>query len=230
MSEFQQLLATVRNALEKAAPADDGPVLAEAVLPVAPAARRAELSSRFARELEAVSGHVIDVSSLEEAAAEIERLARAHDVNSVAIGEGSRLKLGEIAAALGRDGLAVTQAGPVPAADRAELRTRLARCEIGIAEAECAIASSGTLAVLADESQPRALTLLPAISVILVDVDRIVADLATALAMLGKETIAGFQLTLITGPSRTADIEKRIVMGVHGPKELYAIVVWPERG
>ena len=35
------------------------------------------------------------------------------------------------------------------------------------------------------------------------------------------------RLTLITGPSRTADIEKRIVMGVHGPKSLDVIVVWP---
>jgi L-lactate dehydrogenase complex protein LldG len=35
-------------------------------------------------------------------------------------------------------------------------------------------------------------------------------------------------LTLITGPSRTADIEKRIVLGVHGPKSLHVIVVWPQ--
>jgi L-lactate dehydrogenase complex protein LldG len=34
-------------------------------------------------------------------------------------------------------------------------------------------------------------------------------------------------VSLITGPSRTADIEKMIVLGVHGPKQLYAAVIWP---
>jgi len=69
--------------------------------------------------------------------------------------------------------------------------------------------------------------LLPPSSVITVRVDRIVTDLAAALEALGPETLATHRMTLITGPSRTADIEKRIVLGVHGPKSLDVIVVWP---
>ena len=52
--------------------------------------------------------------------------------------------------------------------------------------------------------------------------------MAEALAALGADGVAANRLTLITGPSRTADIEKRIVLGVHGPKSLHVIVVWPQ--
>jgi L-lactate dehydrogenase complex protein LldG len=47
------------------------------------------------------------------------------------------------------------------------------------------------------------------------------------LAEMGASGVAANRLTLITGPSRTADIEKRIVLGVHGPKSIHVIVVWP---
>ena len=99
--------------------------------------------------------------------------------------------------------------------------------DLGIAEAHCAIAATGTLAVIATEHRPAALTLLPPASLIIVDIDRILPDLAAALAMIGPDLIGSHRVSLITGPSRTADIEKRIVLGVHGPKALYVLVTWP---
>ncbi|MGC2496031.1 LUD domain-containing protein, partial [Candidatus Binatus sp.] len=71
------------------------------------------------------------------------------------------------------------------------------------------------------------LTLLPPASLVIVQIDRVMPNLAAVLAEMGPSGVAANRMTLITGPSRTADIEKRIVLGVHGPKSLHVIVMWP---
>ncbi len=50
-------------------------------------------------------------------------------------------------------------------------------------------------------------------------------DLAALIDRLGPAAVTANRLTLITGPSRTADIEKMIVLGVHGPRELTAVLI-----
>lgn len=230
MSQFQELLANVRSALDKPQPGADAPPQSPRTVPVAPAARRAELCSRFVRELEAVGGRALQVASAAEAAAEIARLAVEAGAQRAALGQGVTIDFAPAAEALTRRGIAMVPAGPVTAADRREVREQMSQCEIAVAEADYAIAASGTLLLVADESSPRSLTLLPPLSAVVVHVDRILPDLASALRALGPAALAEHQVSLITGPSRTADIEKIIVLGVHGPKQLYAIVIWPREG
>ena len=228
MSQFQELLARVRTALERAPSEADSEPKAPSVLPVSAAALRARLASRFVRQLEAVSGKVVKVSSAAGAAAAIAELCREKGVSRVAIGAGLTPDLSSALLGLVRNGGRQIGCGPVRDGDRITTREHAAGCELGIAQAHYAIAASGTLAVIANASNPQTLSLLPPISVIIVDIDRIVEDLASALRLLAPELSNGAQLTLITGPSRTADIEKRIVLGVHGPKELWVILNWPE--
>ena len=228
MGAFHKIIATVRSALERKPPAipDHAAETARQPMPIAPAARRAELSSQFARELERVGGHFMGVLTPAEACDRIVALARELNVKSAALGESVVLDLEPAARALAQTGLNLIRPWKTTGADRATLRDQIATCDLGIVEAHYAIASTGTFAVLGTPGRPNSLTLLPPVNLILVDAERIVPDLAAAIAALGPEAIATHRLALITGPSRTADIEKMIVLGVHGPKQLYAAAIW----
>jgi L-lactate dehydrogenase complex protein LldG len=227
MAELHKIVATLKDALESSSGRQkhNG---GTAVVPVAPGTHRAELATRFARELEAVGGRFLGIVTPDEMIDRVVAVARERGVKLAAIGEGVVNDSGAIAIAL--SGAGVTVMRPAGAADRETrhaMRERLARADLGIAEAHFAIASTATLAVLSTATRPSALTLLPPASLVIVQIDRVVPDLAAAVEALGPEVFATHRITMITGPSRTADIEKRIVIGVHGPKSLDVVVVWP---
>jgi L-lactate utilization protein LutC len=232
VAEFHKLLARLKGALEKPqAPAAHENHAAPPPLPVASIAQRAELASAFARELEAVSGRFLGALSAEQAAARVAGLARDNAAKTAAIGEGVVTKMSLFSAALEGAGCTLMKPRGIDKGQddaRAPMIAQFANCDIGIAEAHYAIASTGTFAVVTAEARPSSLTLLPPISVIIVNIDRVVPNLATAIAGFGVGTITSNRVSFITGPSRTADIEKRIVMGVHGPKTLYGAIIWPE--
>lgn len=183
------------------------------------------LVTRFVRELEAVRGRATYAGSLAEAAEAIAAQARAAGVRSTAVGKGVASDLAIVVDALKRAGITVIRTGPVDEIERPEMRERIARCDLGVAEADYGVAATGTLAVYANPSRPGSLTLLPPISVVILRRERIVPDLAALFERLGPAAIAANRLTLITGPSRTADIEKMIVLGVHGPRELWVVLI-----
>ena len=102
------------------------------------------------------------------------------------------------------------------------------RWDAGINWADFAVAELGSLAVLASEAQGRAVSLLPPLYVALVRAERLVYSRRTVLAHVAKAARAGGRppaLTFITGPSRSADIEMDLSVGVHGPGEVIAVVV-----
>ena len=84
----------------------------------------------------------------------------------------------------------------------------------GITTVDFAIALTGTLVLGSSPAHPRSTSLLPALHLAVVPVDRVVGTLSDVLARTGPLPSA---LTFITGPSRTADIELTPVRGVHGP-------------
>ena len=91
--------------------------------------------------------------------------------------------------------------------------------EIGVSLAEFAIAETGTLVVTAGEGRARMSSLAPPVNVVLVARGAIVGTLDQAISRIPPSTSV-----LITGPSRTADIEGILVRGVHGPGELLVYV------
>jgi L-lactate dehydrogenase complex protein LldG len=96
--------------------------------------------------------------------------------------------------------------------------------DIGISTAQAAIAETGTLVLDSARERHRLVSLVPPVHIAIVDASRISETLAEALTLLRTNTEISPTVTFVTGPSRTADIELTLAIGVHGPQELYVIV------
>lgn len=95
--------------------------------------------------------------------------------------------------------------------------------DVGISTAQAAIAETGTLVLDSAMERHRLVSLVPPVHIAIVNASAIVETLADALTLLQEKEISP-AVTFITGPSRTADIELTLAIGVHGPQELYVIV------
>ena len=228
MSAIHKILASVKDALETTSTNGVHPHPAPAPMPYTPSAERAELVSSFARELEAVGGRFLGTIAPKRLAARISSYANEIAARTIAYGDGVAADMKPIASALERSGCALVKAARTKDGERAAARSQLFGADLGIAEADFAISSTGTLVMTSAPTRPNSLTLVPPASLIIVQVDRIVPNLAALFAVMAPEAIAANRTTLVTGPSRTADIEKRIVLGIHGPKSLAVIIAWPQ--
>jgi L-lactate dehydrogenase complex protein LldG len=109
--------------------------------------------------------------------------------------------------------------------DREALRAACAAADVGISSASYALAETGTLVMLASPEEPRLVSLLPPMHIAVFPRSLMLANLDELLAVLPNPAEQTSSMVLITGPSRTADIEQILVRGVHGPGEIYAVIV-----
>jgi L-lactate dehydrogenase complex protein LldG len=95
-------------------------------------------------------------------------------------------------------------------------------CDLGVTGCDCLVAQTGSIIVSTLSAGGRAMSVLPPVHLVIARRDQIVADLASALTLLRQRYDKHWPsaISVITGPSRTADIEKILVMGAHGPKRL----------
>jgi len=107
-----------------------------------------------------------------------------------------------------------------------EARPTMGDDRLGITGVFCAIAETGTMVILTGPDAPTATALLPDTHVAVVPASRIVDGMEEAFALIRSER---GQLTravnLISGPSRTGDIEQTIVLGAHGPFRVHILIV-----
>jgi L-lactate dehydrogenase complex protein LldG len=108
---------------------------------------------------------------------------------------------------------------------RDELRQLCATADVGITSADYALADTGTLVMLSSPQEARMISLLPPAHLAVVPSDRVLSGLDELFSILPDPAAATSSMVLITGPSRTADIEQILVRGVHGPGEITVIVV-----
>ncbi len=96
--------------------------------------------------------------------------------------------------------------------------------DVGITSAQAGIAETGTLVLDSSAERNRLVSLVPPIHIAILDASRIYLTLGETLAALQAGEELSPAITFITGPSRTADIELTLTLGVHGPQELYVII------
>ena len=101
----------------------------------------------------------------------------------------------------------------------------LEACDVGISECDALIAQTGSVLVTNLSAGGRALSVLPPHHVVLARRNQLVPDLPSAFELLKRKYADNYpsMISFITGPSRTGDIERILVLGAHGPKKLTII-------
>jgi L-lactate dehydrogenase complex protein LldG len=120
-------------------------------------------------------------------------------------------------------------AGDSKWAARTQLLRETEQCNAGIVWADQAIANTGTLVLTCSPDRGRSVSLLPDMLIAVFYTDQLVARMGEALAPvsegLGRNGEVPSSINLITGPSRSADIENDLTIGVHGPGKVYAVMI-----
>lgn len=109
--------------------------------------------------------------------------------------------------------------------DSNELRHLCSTVDVGISSADYALADTGTLVLLSSHEEARMISLLPPAHIAVLPVSRLLTGLDELFTVLPDPSLLTSSMVLITGPSRTADIEQILVRGVHGPGRVTVVLV-----
>jgi L-lactate dehydrogenase complex protein LldG len=190
-----------------------------------------DLVERFAAEVDAVGGQSFIVHDRAGVQAALSRLVEEAGATSALCWQHELLERMGLAEFLAARGIARHDYASLAALSPDEQRRVMLGCDIGLTSCDLAIAETGTLLVCSRPGQERVASLLPPYYVTIVERRQIVADLVDGFAAL-KGSGFGVQgsglpsnVTLITGPSKTGDIELQLTTGVHGPGRWQVIVM-----
>ena len=176
-----------------------------------------DLAKRFTESLTAVKGEVIRTKNLDEAWEKLGKLL--DDLNAHKVVANDEPPLSEID---------LPGRWPMPewhivGHSQGDLRTFCALADVGLSGASAALAETGSIVIESGAGRSRMATLLPPVHIALVAESLLTADIFTWVASRANLTMpAG--LTLVSGASKTADIEQTLTIGVHGPKRLIVLL------
>jgi L-lactate dehydrogenase complex protein LldG len=173
---------------------------------------------RFCQELVAAGGIAHRAADASAAADIVLSLVQAKQAHRVLLGSGDVLGSLNLDAALTRHGIEIVHAD---AGDK----TDYFAADVGISGVDYLIAETGSVVMLTRPEQPRSLSLLPPVHIAVARREQIVEDLFD----LFEDKLTGGQalpacVSIITGPSKTGDIELKLVTGVHGPGEVHVVI------
>ena len=220
MSSRDVILQRIRNGLVNAAAAGFGDLREPPVPEVWPCTKLepAALVSRFRSELEALSGEAIHCPTMADARRQLAQLMET--APWARLGSLDRPLARQLTAEIPTDHLAwVTSEWTPP---------EIEQLPAGLITAEALLADTGSCVVHCATAQERLMCYLPPACVVVARTEQLAEHLPAAWGPISKVCAAKDsrgEIVLITGPSRTADIEKILILGVHGPKRLVVLLV-----
>lgn len=178
--------------------------------------------ARFGESLTAAGGHLHVVAERASAAQVVLDLVRSRGIRRVHLGRGDVLEALALVEPLRALGAEVVEVGTATA----DKREKLFQAELGVSGVDYLLAETGSIVLLSRPEQPRLLSLLPPLHIAVAERRQILSDLFDLFSATG----AGVDdlpacVSIITGPSKTGDIELRLVTGVHGPGEVHVVLI-----
>jgi L-lactate dehydrogenase complex protein LldG len=173
-----------------------------------------ELVEKFVTEAKATAAVVTPVPDTVRAAQAVGEILKASGVQQVALGSLSEPLRAGVEEAISRSGVELVELAVGPGV------------EAVVAEAGLGIAETGTVVLPLNDYSERLVALSSRLSVFVLDETNIRSSLEEALEEIGRRWLAGAGfVSLISGPSRTADIERCLTRGVHGPGEVHLVLI-----
>jgi L-lactate utilization protein LutC len=177
--------------------------------------------ARLGEEVAAAGGQFHLVRDAAGAAATVVRLVLERSARRVLLGDGAFLETLGLEGPLAEAGLEVFSVSSLPAGQE---REAFFTADVGVSGADSLLAETGAVALVSRTNQPRAVSLLPPVHIVVATREQILPDLFDLFADRWAEGLPAC-LSLITGPSKTGDIELKLVTGVHGPGEVHVVLL-----
>ncbi len=187
-----------------------------------PEAAGADPVARFRDEFTAAGGFVHVVVDAAAAGEAVMGLLQDRSIRRVLLGAGAVLDSLNLPERLKGTGLEI-----ISASSGAASKEEFFAAGAGISGVDYLIAETGSVVLLSRPEQPRSLSLLPPLYIAVAHRDQILHDLFDLFEPRMWAERGGLQscLSIITGPSKTGDIELRLVTGVHGPGEVHVVLI-----
>ncbi|MFC4770164.1 LutC/YkgG family protein [Effusibacillus consociatus] len=184
-----------------------------------------EKIERFCESWRALTGVAEVVGSEEEALAVLRRWLEEENLKRVIRWDHPALEQMGIDQALGKNGIIVDVWGR---GEQRSMKEIASEAEAGITWVDYAVADTGTLCLFSSRGKARSVSLLPPVHISIFRAEQLVTRIGEVMVkidQMNRENGLPAGINFITGPSRSADIENDLSIGVHGPKKVFALII-----